>query len=131
MLIQEDLNLLLNSYLTSFGIVNQFIELKFSNDTYEEITFFVDCDLSTNDAELERKKEYFDKLDNDVSSIIYFIKANRKKVEAVEFDKNLKLVFTNNYIIEFSLFSEYEEPLSITFQKNGVIEKSFTIPSYR
>ena len=40
---------LIGAGLDSFGIRNQFLELKFSSDKLEEIKFFIDCAIYSND----------------------------------------------------------------------------------
>lgn len=114
----KNLNKIKHSYLNSFGIVNQFIELTFSNNEYEEIKFFVDCKIDCSDNKLNESKSFFDTIDEDVSALIYFIKANRKDVSNIIYSKEkLSLIFSNNYEIYFGLSNSYDTPLSITFKE--------------
>ncbi|KZS40031.1 hypothetical protein AWE51_10350 [Aquimarina aggregata] len=127
--VKKQLTELIGAYLNSFGIVNQFIELKFSNNKFEEIMFFIDCDIIVSDKEILNKKEYFDTIDKDVSNVILFIKANRKDIYKIDLSKKeLSLTFSNNYQIKFDLLSNPDDPLSITFkEKIGVKEMTSII----
>lgn len=118
--VKREMNKLINTYLDSFGVLNQFIELKFSNDKYDEIKFFIDCHISSSDTEVNNKKVYFDKIDEDVSAIVYFIKANRRKVIDFEIiDNKFELKFDNGYNLFFIFEENDEQPLAITFKEKG------------
>ncbi|MBK8887521.1 MAG: hypothetical protein IPN46_13670 [Saprospiraceae bacterium] len=78
-------NNFIDSYLVSFGIVSQFIELTFDNKNYDSIKINLDCKISSIDRTFEDEVTNLRKYSNDVYSIAYFIRANLKRVIGIEF----------------------------------------------
>jgi len=121
---RETLSNIEGAYLNSFGVVNQFLELTFWSENFEEIAFFLDCEITTSDIELNLRREFFDSIDKDVSMIVSFVKFNRKKVESANYINNsLILKFDNNVDLIFNIRPDFGESLSITFKKNKSDEK--------
>lgn len=110
---------LYNSCLDSFGVKKQFIELEFSNPKFEEIKFFVDCNITAIDHEIDSIISQLRKFDDDTFVIAYFLKANLKCIISCDFDdeNNLRLDFENDYSILFDLNKAPDSNLSITFKE--------------
>lgn len=105
--------------LESFGVKQQFIELEFSNSKFEEIKFFIDCQISTSDPEAKKSISALKELDKDTFEIGYFLKANLKLISDCDFDAagNFRIDFENGYRIVFDLSTNDDANLSITFRE--------------
>ena len=126
--------------LESFGVKRQFIELEFSNSKFEEIKFFIDCQIYTLEVETEKLISNLKHLEKDTFEIIYFLKANLKHLIYCDFDSkgNFRIDFENNYSLVFDTNVADYANLSITFREkenskklkavnilpNGVIESN-------
>lgn len=105
--------------LHSFRNTNQFLEVEFSNDTFEEIIFFIECKISSSDSQVNEIVNKLNALDKDVADITFFIPANNKQViNVIHESETLEVVFINGYSIYFHLYDDYGEPLSISFRRN-------------
>ena len=113
-------NKMVGAILHSFRNANQFLEVEFASDDFEEIIFFMECDISCSDDSIVKIVNNLKLFDKDVSNICFFIPANNKKVKDVVYNpKKLSIIFDNDYSIYFDLDSnDYGEPLSISFRKN-------------
>ena len=108
---------LINSVFHSFRNANQFLELEFSSNDYEEIIFFMDCELSCSDESIRAITKSLDEFDSNIVDVTYFVPANNQGVKDVKYkDSFLELKFNNNYSLFFMLEEEYDEPLSISFK---------------
>jgi hypothetical protein len=117
--VKNYLDHLIGSYLEIFGIFNQALEISFNGEIYKDIRFNIQCKIETDDKEITEHKAFFDQVDSDSSNLIYFIKANDKKVTDYSLSKErLVIVFENQYKIFFDLYDEYGEPLNIVYKKS-------------
>lgn len=104
--------------LTSFRNENQFLEIEFTSELYEEIIFFIDCSISSSIDKVNEIVDELKKYDPDVADLAFFIPANNIEVKAIFFDNiYFQLWFSNDYKIVFHLEEFYDEPLSISFKK--------------
>lgn len=106
--------------LIGFKLRQQFIELEFYNAKFEQIMFFLDCDLSTPNIEIAEKVSSLKKLDIYAYKITYFIKANQMCIQKSHFDieGNFVIMFENKYEIIFHLKSDDIAEIDITFKIN-------------
>lgn len=114
------LDKLIGSYVATFGIYNQFLEVSLTSDEYAEIRFFFQCSVSTPDEDIVSRQILFDDIDADLVELIVLFKAYQQKVISHNLtEETLALVFENNYQIIIHLHEDqYGEPLSITFKKS-------------
>lgn len=104
--------------LHSFRNTKQFLEIELSSDLYEEIIFFIDCDISCSDEKINKIVNNLRDIDEDVSDICFFIPANNQKVKDFKVTRKVvEVSFVNGYTLYFDLKNEFGEPLSISFRK--------------
>lgn len=106
---------LYNACLDTFSVKQQFIELQFSSSRFEEINFYIDCKIYSDNQEIESMVKPLKKVDKDVYEIAYFIFMNLKHI------KNCELMEQGNFKIEFS------EKGSLIFDLNATEDANFTI----
>ncbi len=114
-------NNFIDSYLVSFGIVSQFIELTFDNKNYDSIKINLDCKISSIDRTFEDEVTNLRKYSNDVYSIAYFIRANLKRVIGIEFSDrkdNIIIRFEGSIDLLFD-FKEESDDMSFSFIQNN------------
>lgn len=124
---------ILNSYLVSFGFIDQFIELRFDNSNFYSIKVNLDCKIRSSDIEYNTHVESFCKYSEIAFPIAYFIGANLKKVVDCEISKKLDLVvlkFENRFDLLFDI-SEQDTDFAITFwdKSNPNLYDGFSISS--
>jgi hypothetical protein len=103
------------SYLVSYGVKEQFIELEFSNTKFRRLVLNIDCNLDSDDEELNSKVEMFKVYSIDTYKLSLFHAYNLKKVESCSLSNEMfKLFFENRKSLIFSLDSEFSN-FTITF----------------
>lgn len=107
------------AFLNSFRNSNQYIELEFANDLYEEIIFFIDCRITSSNNEVNKSIETLRKFDKDICEIAFFIPCNNKDIRDFRYESDiLTLTFSNGYSVFFHIDNTDDESLSITLRKN-------------
>jgi hypothetical protein len=122
---------IVDSYLISFGLESQFLELKFSSNNFDKIIINLDCNLETSDFSYNKQVESFKKHCKYAYVVAYFIVVNLQKVVGCEISKSLDLVvlkFENGIDILFDI-SEYSADFAITFwdKSNPKLYDGFSI----
>ena len=115
----------IGAFLHGFRNTQQFLEIKLSSDSYEEIIFFIDCKISCSDEKINNIVSVLNEVDSDVSEITFFIPSNNKEIVNVIYtSKILELTFSNNYSVYFHLDSDvYDEPLSVSMRERKYQDK--------
>ena len=86
-----------NTFLVSYGIVNQFIELEFNNAQFEQIKVYLDCPISTTSKKIENVVSVFQPCSPDTFELAYFICVNLQKVVNCKYDnEHIYLKFQNS-----------------------------------
>lgn len=99
---------IINTFLVSFGVVGQFIELEFNNEKFESIKLYIDCSISCQNEHIEKIVIPFKNLSKDTYEIAYFIAVNLKKVKNCYVGHNsVILVFDNEVSISLDLKESY------------------------
>jgi hypothetical protein len=107
-----------DSYLVGFGNTAQFIYLEFNNSQYEEIKFYLDCNITINDNQIEELVKPFKLFSEDIYMLAYFIVLNNKKVVKCYYDeKSLWLVFENSMEIKFR-FDKPDSDIGVSFKES-------------
>ncbi|GAB5486245.1 MAG: hypothetical protein Pars93KO_26790 [Parasphingorhabdus sp.] len=95
---------IVDSYLVSYGIKLQFLQLEFNNEQYEEIVISIDCNINCDSLEISKLVSPFSELSEDTFELAYFIPLNNKKVTNCNIKGNsIFLKFDDGIEIEFDL----------------------------